>query len=202
MKEKISERGGKTYKEILQTYDLEREAKPRDLKIPEGQTALLSAQPEIAGRKVTLVEGVYHKLRPKSINDLKKWMGLPDEKAKKVPWGVQEGSFSKVVSQDQAGKIAFNPALLRDVRMMTKRYVYGISGQVSQYVPILNQFVRDYITGIIIACLQDIEVMSGATLDIQPDVHSLCARHILIHSGGKLLAHSDLTIDCVSLTGG
>jgi hypothetical protein len=139
------------------------------------------------------------RLQPKTIDDVKRWIGVPDtlgarrkccaEPAAAVPGVTSAGELRKLDMQER-----------RAVHDLADEYVNGDSRRVASYGPLLNHLVdRAVITGIFLR--QDIDIHKGAVLEIGKDVKVLFARHIRIYRGGLLKLTGSTKIDCVTITG-
>lgn len=139
------------------------------------------------------------RLQPKGIDDVKRWIGVPDElgakssccrePAAELPGIANPGDIRKLDVTSQ-----------RALRDLASQYVHGDSRRVAKYRDVLAHLVdRAVINGIFLR--PDIEIHKGAVLEIGRDIKILFARHIRIWRGGLLKLTGDTKIDCVSITG-
>jgi hypothetical protein len=142
--------------------------------------------------------GLVH-LQPTNIDDVKRWIGVPDHVgARRACCGPALSSIPGVESPSDFRKLAPEDRLA--VRALANEYVHGDSGRVARYKALLNQLIdRAVITGVFLR--QDIDIHRGAVLELGKDVKVLFARHIRIYRGGLLKLTGDAKIDCVTLTG-
>ncbi len=139
-------------------------------------------------------------LTPKSIDDVKHWIGVPDETAAKGSCcKPPTAGIEAVASASDLRKQG--AAAARNLRAVAAAYVNGDSRRVAAYAPILSHLLdRASIIGIFLR--RDIDIHRGATLEIGRNNRVLFARHIRIWTGGRLLVRGDAKIDCVTITGG
>jgi len=139
------------------------------------------------------------RLRPTDIEDVKRWIGVPNDLAAKrgccapapamVPGAASLSEFRKL---DPQARLA--------VHMLAEEYVQGDSRRVSNYKPLLDHLVdRSFLAGLFLR--QDIEIHRGAVLELGRDLKILFARHIRIYRGGLLKFNGAAKVDCVTLTG-
>jgi hypothetical protein len=161
--------------------------------VPEGKTLTLSAPP--SGQKVN----GYAKLTPKSIDDVKRWIGVPDNVGARRTFAPVAVSHLAMVDSPAALKAL--PALQRQgVRTLAYQYVYGNSATMAHLSPTFSHLVASgYINGLFV--LQDIEVLPKAVLNIAKNLKVLFANNIRIWKGGTIKVDGDLKMDCASMTG-
>ncbi len=167
---------------------------PSGLAVPPGKTLRLSTN----GKKNQ--EKGYASLVPKDIDDVKRWIGVPDKVAAKrrctyeLPGGA---SFVEKVSDLRN----LTSADLRALHAIGHEYVHGDSTQVEGFRGALNVFVDGaVIHGAFIR--EDIDVYPRSVLIVGRDLRVLYARHIRIWEGGTIRIEGDARIDCVSIEGG
>lgn len=139
------------------------------------------------------------RLEPKSLDDVKQWIGVPDELgAKRACSCEMPAEVPGVSSASELRELDTNSR--RAIRNLAQEYVHGDSRRVAAYAPILDLMVdRAYLHGWFFR--EDIDIYNGAVLEIGGAVRILFARHIRIWVGGELRITGDATIDCVSITG-
>jgi hypothetical protein len=139
------------------------------------------------------------RLRPKDLDDVKRWIGVSDELGAKrscctrlpaeVPAIAGAGDIRKLDPQSQL-----------ELHNLAEEYVHGDSRQLVAYKRTLDHLVdRAIISGAFTR--QDIDIHTGAVLEIDRDLKILFARHIRIWRGGLLKLKGPTKIDCVSITG-
>ena len=139
------------------------------------------------------------RLRPKDLDDVKRWIGVPDE------LGSRRSCCNKLPAEvpgiSSAGDLRkLDAGSQRALHDLASEYVHGDSRRLASYKPTLDYFVdRAVITGVMLR--QDIDIHTGAVLEIGKDVKVLFARHIRIWRGGLLKLKGSTKVDCVTLTG-
>jgi|CXWL01.1.fsa_nt_gi hypothetical protein len=139
------------------------------------------------------------RLPPTNLDDVKRWIGVPDElAAKRSCCGQFPAEVPGVASAAELRKLDATSRLA--IRDLAYEYVHGDSRRLSSYKPILDKLVdRAIITGVFLRL--DIDIHRGAVLEVGRDIRVLFARHIRIFRGGLLKLTGDAKIDCVSITG-
>ncbi len=140
------------------------------------------------------------RLVPKSLDDVKRWIGVPDELGAKrvcgcdLPSGIQ-GVASAAEFRE------LGTTMRRTAHTLAYEYVHGDSRRVAAYKPVIDHILdRAVITGVFLR--QDIDIHKGAVLEVGSNIKILFARHIRIWKGGQLKITGGTKIDCVSITGG
>jgi len=141
----------------------------------------------------------YARLEPKSIDDVKRWIGVPDEiGAKRCGCHMLPPEVPGVASAGELRKL--DTTTQRAIRDIANEYVNGDSRRVLAYKPLLAHLIdRAYIVGVFLR--QDIDIYNGSVLEIGKSVKILFARHIRIWRGGLLKISGNAKIDCVSING-
>lgn len=136
-------------------------------------------------------------LRPRSIDDVKRWIGVSNEVATKMPCRhVCPSSVAMVAAPSDVRKL--NQGALRDLHRMGEAYVHGDATHLTPYREVLNHLMHDaVIIGVFVR--GDITVYSGAVLEVGADVRLIWARHIRVWSGGTIVLEGDTKIDCTSI---
>jgi hypothetical protein len=162
------------------------------LVVPEGRHVIIDGESIKQKGIVTLA--------PKTIDDVKRWIGVPDETAAKgqccrpPPSSIEAVNTASDLRKQGA-------AAAHNLRAVADAYVNGDSRRVAAYAPMLNHLLdRASIIGIFLR--RDIDIHRGATLEIGRNNRVLFARHIRIWTGGTLLVRGDAKIDCVTISGG
>jgi len=188
--------GGSTTKERLAKYGLtEADAFPDNVVVPTGKKLRLSAQ----GLK-QLPRG-YATIVPKSMEEVKKWIGVPESSGAAVersrpPLRIDRVPF--VTSQDEFDKLGGgDKKILRDIAY---RYVYGDASIYNQYLPAINNLLtHSALNGVFI--LLDVDVLPGSVLEIAADVGVFFAADIRIWAGGVISLVGGTSINCISIVG-
>ena len=153
----------------------------------------------LSGERVKEDHPALRRLHPKSIDDVKRWIGVPDE------LGARRACSCKLPAAVPGAESASDlrrgdPKALRAAYEVAHEYVHGDSRRVAAYKPFLDKLVdRSWIS--IILLRPDIDIYNGAVLEVGSDIKVLFARHIRIWKGGLLKIRGDVKIDCVSITG-
>jgi hypothetical protein len=139
------------------------------------------------------------RLTPKSLDDVKRWIGVPDHLASKRCQGCVLPS--EIPAAESAAQYrSLDPNVRRSMHALARHYVYGDSRSVSAYKPVIERVIdRASIVGTFLR--RDIDIHSGAVLEVGKQIKVLFARHIRIWRGGQLRISGDARIDCVSIQG-
>ena len=167
----------------------------KNIIIKKGEHSIITKKPY--KKKNVITEGIFEKLKPKDVDELKKWIGVSDRTAEKSFKDKGIEMLSNKITKDVIQKAKVDSSLIGNV---FRAYIYGNSKKYQEVKLVLANFLQQI--EVLVGFFNNIEILSGATLEIRPDVHVLEANTIRIHPGGKLLTHSDLTIECNSLIGG
>jgi len=136
-------------------------------------------------------------LKPKTISDVKQWIGVKDEVGRKRPVAAMPQITSLTLSDDRTLALR-NQADSRGVHQLAEMYVLGDSAAVKHLEPAINKLLIDAsILGIF--SIHDIDVYG--TLNIDPSVRVLVARNIRIWGKGVIRVRGQVKIDAVSITG-
>lgn len=182
----------------LSTYGLSNtDAFPDALVVPEGKSLTLSEPP--AGTK----KPGYVSLSPKTIDDVKRWLGVPDSVGKRRTLAPLAKSTLSVLAAPAKLTEESLPAL----RAAAYQYIYGDSTALSQHTGALSQVlqlerVKSSLTGIAgIFLLQDVDVLPNAELKIAAGIKVFYANNVRIWKGGKITILGHVKIDCASVQG-
>lgn len=181
--------------ERLKIYGLtEQQVQLQDLKVAEGQQQVLTGDaPEIRQHVV--------QLRPQSVEQLKSWVGVPDDAV----------GHLRAVSSASASAMVFHP--LPDeltagdhaaLHSLAHNFVFGNSTSLAEvHAASLSDWLQRIGTVINQVIYRDIEVAARAQLIVAPDVFVLFARYITVHPTGKILLRGTATrIDCAGFSDG
>lgn len=175
----------------LQRYGVSPEqALTEPLIVPPRKILEVSVE-QLADKKRGMVE-----LRPKSIAQVKEWIGIPNSVARRYPRELPRLTNVRLGPPEVSR--ARTPALNRNLYQLAKAFVHGDSEGLDHYIPILDKLlVEATIVGIFL--LSDIDVYG--TLDIAPSLKVLLARDVRIWGDGVIRFHGAGKIDCVSIQG-
>jgi hypothetical protein len=139
------------------------------------------------------------RLTPNSLDDVKRWIGVPDELgAKRCSCATVPAEIPAIANADDFRKLDHNSRLA--VHDLAYEYVHGDSRRLAAYKPWLDHLVADAaIHGVFFR--EDIDIHRGAVLEIGKDLKVLFARNIRIWRGGLLKITGPVKIDCVSIVG-
>jgi hypothetical protein len=178
----------------LAVYGLEsKQPFDQPLTIPAETRMLLSAE-GVKDDHPALV-----RLQPKTIDDVKRWIGVPDALGAKRSCSCKlPSAIPGVASAAELRQL--NPNARRALNDLAYEYVHGDSRRVAAYKPMLDYLVdRSWIHIVLIR--NDIDIHSGAVLTVGASIKVLWAGHIRIWKGGLLKITGDTKIDCLSITG-
>lgn len=145
-----------------------------DLEVPANQTVVLDAADQKLARQLTV-------LTPKTIDDLKEWIGVPDA-AFAAPAAPMMRSLTVLPVHD-----AYTPEQNVTLHAMARDYIFGHSAAVTPaQIPALNAWLQSIAGSIRIVTFQDIHVGAGARLVVSPSIAVLFARYITIDQGGVI----------------
>jgi hypothetical protein len=139
------------------------------------------------------------RLEPKNIDDVKRWIGVPDDVGAKRGCSCKlPSAVPGVASASELGRL--HPEVRKSLYDLAHEYVHGDSRRVAAHKPTLDYLVdRSWIN--VVAIRKDIDIHKGAVLTIGHDIRVLFARHIRIWQGGLLRIVGDSKIDCLSIVG-
>ncbi len=121
-------------------------------------------------------------LHPKSINDVKRWVGAPD-----AAFAPGQARFSPLAEANNAQKLA----------MAGREFVYGNSQAVGQYTSALNEEF-DRRAGLILIAIflfREVTIYDGATLEIGNGSSVFFADQLTVYPTGTLLVSGDVRSD-------
>lgn len=197
--------------------------KPQDLTLNKDETATLSY-------KSKEFKKFYREIKPKSADDVKDLLGVPefvgkfsisekkagkkvDEKDLKgtvrlrapMPAGVDIAKLSsKLLSPKQLSSHVGEEEteeMMSMAHMAMQAYVYGDWTKVMHWKPALDEYLRLRDAVIVIPVLNNIIVNDGATLHIAPDTHAVYANKIQMYGSGRIVCDGPTTFDCDSFEG-
>lgn len=184
--------------------------KPADLQVPANQEMVLNANDPKLSRQVV-------KLVPKTIDDLKKWIGTPNAGFAHVQAATAStlarpalANSNRLATLAQLHPVLqavlpvhnkYTPSEDIALRQLAAAYVFGHSETVNAaQLPALNKWISVIDPHLILIIFNDIHVASGATLVVNHNV--LFANHITIDKGGKIqMKITKSKIDCAGIKG-
>jgi hypothetical protein len=139
----------------------------------------------------------YVQLKPKTMDDVKLWIGVHDEIARRRT--VAHLAPANIPHVQNAAELKQLPtADLRGLHNLAETFVHGDSRQVAQFTPAFQLLLKDaVIHGIFVRA--DIDVYG--VLDIHNSVRLLWANRIRIWGNGKIRFHGPAKIDATSIEG-
>jgi hypothetical protein len=145
-----------------------------NLEVPANQTVVLDAADQKLAQQLT-------RLTPKTIDDLKAWIGVPDAVFAHPATPVPPPTTILPVHD------AYTPEQSTTLHAAARAYIFGNSAAVSpKQTPALNAWLGSIAGLISIITFQDIHVAAGATLVVNPSITVLFARYITIDRGGVI----------------
>lgn len=188
----------------LQALNLvESKIRPTNLDVAAKQTVVLDVKDPKLSAHVDYLE-------PKSIDDLKRWIGAPDSAFAHTGPAVSPLPIvlhsSVARNADLANHIViqptgtFHPVQVEALQTLTKNYLYGNSTLVSKaQIPAMNEWVLAQKIKIPIFIFADIHVASGAVLVLKN--RALFANYITIDKGGLIKAGNQCVIHAAGVKG-
>jgi hypothetical protein len=167
-------------------------SKLKSLVVPAGETHMISSR-DPKQRGVKWLSDVGYKLQPKSIVQMKKWIGIPDEIARQRV-RPQVGP-SRMVSPDLLESDRASRHEVMGAAIATGRdYITGDSSKISQaQVQAIDSVlhITDHIH--IFPVFMDVTIDHNATLVLGPDINSFHCGNLVIKTGGKMTCKSTYT---------
>ena len=178
----------------LKLYGLtEQQVQLEDLHVAEGQRQVLTGDDPQLRKHVV-------QLRPQSVEQLKSWIGVPDEAITHLR-ALDTGNAPVAVFHPLPEELTASDHSA--LHTLARNFVFGNSAAVgispqslSEWVSRIGAIINQYV-------FRDIEVAANAQLIVAPDVFVLFARYITVHPTGKILVRGTSTrIDCAGFTDG
>jgi hypothetical protein len=143
-------------------------------------------------------------LKPRSANDLKRWLGIPSGAiGQKEPARAHKAGF---IPTAERSPFAPHPELpIEDDEAREDLLAYVLSNSIpkkpteaeKQFVSRLNDVVRQHKIAISVFLASDIHVEEGATLILNKKLNVLFGNHIIVEDGAKIIMESPFPqIDC------
>jgi hypothetical protein len=144
----------------------------------------------------------YNKLFPKSMEEVKRWVGVSDHVGKQSNsccYNLSDIAF--VNSPEELRHLS--AAQLQTLYKIARAYVYGDSTSVKSYLPAIDHLVAKIsVAGLIgLFSAKDIDVLPKGILEISPSIKILFANNIRIWKGAAVYLDSATKIDCASIVG-
>lgn len=169
-------------------------SKLKNIVVPAGETHVISSQ-DPKQRGVKWLSDVGYKLQPKSIVDIKKWIGIPDEVARQITRPVAAPVAARIVSPDLLARSAASRhevmgAALANGRELVTRDSKNISAAQIQAIDAVLH-IADHIH--VFPVLADVTIDHNANLILGPDINSFACGDLIIKTGGKMTCKSTYT---------
>jgi len=151
--------------------------------------------------------GVYKRLHPTSIDEVRSVLGLSDAASEAlsgqgscrrtcVPTGLH--SPEDLVSHDKALRRRAKDVAIK----AAQAYVTGADPEaLAQWKPLIDRYLEIGKVTISYVVLNDIEVADGGTLVVSASTHGINANNIKIHGSGRIVCQGDISINCATLQG-
>lgn len=184
----------KTAATRLAAYGLaEADAFSDSLVVPEGKSLTLSAP--AAGQ----TKAGYVTLQPKTIDDVKRWIGVPDNVGKRRSFPAVQTSRLAFVG-DEAPGATLSKAQRVSLRDIADQYVNGDSSSLTHYSVSISQILnKAIINGLFF--LKDVDVLPNAELKLAANLKVFSANNIRIWKGGRIRILGHMKVDCASIVG-
>jgi hypothetical protein len=163
---------------------------PTDLNVPANQQVVIDINNKTYAKNLTY-------LTPQTLDDVKKWLGIPDTAFAQAPTSGRTIQPRMVVTPTRVAnptilpQIALqpgaqhSPADIVQLHSLASDYVFGNSAHVSaSQLPALNAWIVAQKIKIPIFVFANINVAAGATLQV--NVASLFAHYITVEHTGKI----------------
>lgn len=169
-----------------------------DLEIHEGDTYSLTYHRQD-------LRPHYKVLKPDDIEDVKKWLGIPDEIARKKGSRcckpVVSHFFSDEKNVSKEDREGWQGKKSQAIRTVAKEYVYGDSAMYAAWRGEINNLLKVSEAFIYAVFYRDIIIHNGATLNIANNTTLLTANRVKMYGTGKIVSQGPLTLRCYSLEG-
>jgi len=141
-------------------------------------------------------------LHPKSVHDLKRWLGVPND-AVSQPCAGTGRSETPALSRAGPVFIAQPPIDKKNPEMRTNLFCFLMrdsSGATKLEVSALNKYLKDGKIAVSVFFFQDIYVFAKSRLIIGEKVQALFARHVYVEAGGVIDFQGPLArLDCAGV---
>lgn len=166
---------------------------PEALVVPEGKSLTLSA-PASGEKRVG-----YVMLAPKTIDEVKRWIGVPDNVGKRRTFPVNTKSDLAMVDS-QSTFAALSKSQRVSLRTLAYQYVQGDLTQLAHLSQSISQILANATIGGLYL-LKDIDVMPNSELKLAANLKVLFANNIRIWKGGTIRILGHIKMDCASIIG-
>lgn len=182
-------------------------ANPADISVPANQDLVLDASN-------AKFQANLQYLQPKSLDDVKNWLGNPDEALAKPALGTRTITSALSIAPSRAIATTMLPSAIipvqpsytqqesDDLHLLASAYVYGHSAGVdTKQLPALNAWIAKLNVRIPVFVFNNIDVAAGATLHV--NISALFANYITVENTGriKLRGGSKTSIHAAGFTG-
>jgi len=168
-------------------------AKLKDLTVPEGETHVISSQDPRA-KGVKWLKDAGYKLKPKTIVDVKKWIGVPDTISRQLN-RPQIQPVSRIISSDVLDKSKASRHLVKGAAITNARaYITGDSAKLSAAdISAIDATLHIPNIERLFPVFSDVVIEHNANLVLAQDVNSLTCGNLIIKTGGKLTCKAGYT---------
>ena len=134
-------------------------------------------------------------LRPQTIDDVKRWIGVPDEVGRQRSCTC-ELPESATVAADPESLGELDGPRQRNIHRMAQAYVRGDSATVAHFKNLYDHLVKDsWLNTIFLR--RDIDVYG--VLELGPDISLLWAGNVRIWPHGRIQVDGNAKLDCLSI---
>jgi hypothetical protein len=169
-----------------------------NLKVESSEAVVLSYESE-------RFRAVHRQIRPQSIDEVRKLMGVTqavaDTVGKTHQCGCSKGGRYFGLAELESDDQAMRGKALAAARASARQFVMGGAAASASQKAVLDRYIQLAGTVVNLAFLLDIEIQNGGTLVIAPSTHGLYARNIRIHGTGRIVCQGPTTINCTAITG-
>ena len=171
-----------------------------NLYVEAGETVVLTPDSQRFG-------GVYKRLHPSSIDEVRSILGLSDAAAEALSAkGSCQRSCVPTGLHSPEDLLSHDKALERRAKEMAitaaRQYVTGANPEaLAQWKPLIDRYLEIGKVVINYVVLHDIEVADGGTLVVSANTHGINANNIKIHGSGRIVCRGSVSINCATLQG-
>jgi hypothetical protein len=168
-------------------------SKIKNLVVPAGETHVISSV-DPKERGVKWLSDVGYKLQPKSIADLKKWIGIPDEVAGRIV-RPQGDPVPRMITPDLLANNKVARHEVMGAALATGRaFITGDSRKISEaQIKSIDAVLHipDHIH--VFPVLADVTIEHNANLVLAANINHMTCGDLIIKTGGKLTCRSSYT---------
>jgi hypothetical protein len=191
----------------LKSFGISIASDPADLDVGANQEVVLDTN------NAQLKDHIKY-LEPKSLDDVKKWLGNPDDALAKPNIGIRTIASARAIAPSRLVSTTMLPTAILpvqptytqqesdDLHLLASAYVYGHSATVdAKQLPALNAWIIAQKVKLPIFVFNNINVAAGATLHV--NIAALFANYITVENTGKikLRGGSKTSIHAAGFTG-